>query len=119
MMMTKYNSKKQTALDRLYYSFSLDFWLILANVLAVSNWVLDSTDALTLLALPLVAFGSSWAFVNKSRHNQTIFRNFIGRYKLTGVLSLLLALVTVLTVFNFATSPSHAFIVNETGVGRV
>jgi ribose/xylose/arabinose/galactoside ABC-type transport system permease subunit len=114
--MAKYNSKLQTSFDRFYYSFSLDFWLILANTLAVANWAIDSTNTLTLLALPLIAFGSAWAFVNKSRQNQKAFRNFIDRYKLTGILTLSLALLTLVTVFNFATSPSHAFIVNNDGV---
>jgi hypothetical protein len=114
--MAKYNSKLQTSFDRFYYSFSLDFWLILANTLAVANWAIDSTNILTMLALPLVAFGSAWAFVNKSRQNQQAFHNFIDRYRSTGILTLSLALMTLVTVFNFATSPSHAFIVNETGV---
>lgn len=101
--------------DKLYYSFSTEFWLVAANLVVVTNWFMhpESLGSILLLAvgLGLVAF----SLLGTNRRAQQLFRQFKRDYRTNGLLMLVLGLLVGVTIFNFATDPSHALILNNTG----
>ena len=120
--MTKYKSQSRYKeepdpgmFDKLYYSFSTEFWLVAANLVVVTNWFMhpESLGSILLLAvgLGLVVF----AVLGTNRRAQQLFRQFKRDYRTNGLLMLVLGLVVGVTVFNFATDPSHALILNNSG----
>jgi hypothetical protein len=118
-MMIKYKAQpRQTnnVIGRIYNSFSLDFWLTTANLVLVTNWFLhpESLIATTCMAGGVSLVGC--ALVNGNRHNTQKFNEFLRRYKITGLLCLILGLVTAITVFNYATDPSQALILTNQGI---
>ena len=120
--MTKYKSQSRYKeepepgmFDKLYYSFSTEFWLVVANLVVVTNWFMhpESLGSILLLAvgLGLVVF----AVLGTNRRAQQLFRQFKRDYRTNGLLMLILGLVVGVTVFSFATDPSHALILNNNG----
>lgn len=120
--MTKYQSQSRYRsepelgmLDKFYYSLSTEFWLVAANLVVVTNWFMhpESLGSILLLAvgLGLVVF----AALGTNRRAQQLFRQFKRDYRTNGLLMLILGLVVGVTVFNFATDPSHALILNNSG----
>ena len=101
--------------DKFYFSFSTEFWLIAANLVVVTNWFMhpESLGSILLLAvgLGLVIF----TLLGTNRRAQQLLRQFKRDYRTNGLLMLVLGLVVGITVFNFATDPSHALILNNTG----
>ncbi len=101
--------------DKVYNSFSVDFWLIAANLVVVTNWFMhpQSLGAISLLAvgLGLVIF----ALIITDRRAQQLFRQFKRDYQTSGLLTLILGLVVAVTVFNYATDPSQALILTTGG----
>jgi uncharacterized membrane protein YidH (DUF202 family)/preprotein translocase subunit SecG len=122
MTMTKYKSQdryreepEMGAFDKFYYSFSTEFWLIVANLVVVTNWFMHPES---LGAILLLAFGLGLAIVAVLRTNrraQQLFRQFNRDYRNSGLLMLVLGLAIGVTVFNFATDPSHALILTNSG----
>jgi hypothetical protein len=123
MTMTKYKShdryiseeSEMGMFDKFYYSFSTEFWLIVANLVVVANWFLhpESLGSILLLAvsLGLVVF----AVLGTNHRAQKLFRQFKRDHRTNGLLMLVLGLVVGVTVFNFATDPSHALILTDSG----
>jgi hypothetical protein len=123
MTMTKYKSQdryrsaepEMGMFDKFYYAFSTEFWLIAANLVVVTNWFMhpESLGSILLLAvgLGLVIF----TLLGTNRRAQQLFRQFKRDYRTNGLLMLVLGLVVGVTVFNFATDPSHALILNNNG----
>ena len=123
MTMTKYKSQdryraeepEMGRLDRFYYSFSTEFWLVVANLVVVTNWFIhpESLGSILLLAvsLGLVVF----AVLGTNRRAQKLFRQFKRDYRTSGLLMLGLGLVVGVTVFNYATDPSQALILTTGG----
>jgi 4-amino-4-deoxy-L-arabinose transferase-like glycosyltransferase len=123
MTMTKYKShdryrseeSEMGTFDKFYYSFSTEFWLIAANLVVVANWFMhpESLGSILLLAvsLGLVVF----AVLGTNRRAQQLFRQFKRDHRTNGLLMLVLGLVVGVTVFNFATDPSHALILTTSG----
>ena len=108
--------------DKVYNSFSVDFWLIAANLVVVTNWFMhpQSLGAISLLAvgLGLVIF----AVIITDRRAQQLFRQFKRDYRTSGLLTLILGLVVAVTVFNYATDPSQALILTtggQTGLKKI
>lgn len=101
--------------DKVYNSFSVDFWLIAANLVVVTNWFMhpQSLGAISLLAvgLGLVIF----AVIITDRRAQQLLRQFKRDYRTSGLLTLILGLVVAVTVFNYATDPSQALILTTGG----
>jgi uncharacterized membrane protein YidH (DUF202 family) len=121
MTMTKYKDRYRAeesemgTFDKFYYSCSTEFWLIVANLVVVTNWFMhpESLGAILLLAfgLGLVVI----AVLRTNRRAQQLFRQFNRDYQTSGFLMLILGLVVGITVFNFATDPSHALILTDSG----
>jgi hypothetical protein len=123
MTMTKYKSHdryrseepEMGMFDKFYYSCSTEFWLVAANLVVVTNWFMhpESLGSILLLAvsLGLVIF----AVLGTNRRAQQLFRQFKRDYRTNGLLMLVLGLVVGVTVFNFATDPSHALILTTSG----
>ena len=120
--MTKFRSQERHRpelemgiFDKVYNSFSVDFWLIAANLVVVANWFMhpQSLGAISLLAvgLGLVIF----AVIITDRRAQQLFRQFKRDYRTSGLLTLILGLVVAVTVFNYATDPSQALILTTSG----
>ena len=101
--------------DKVYNSFSVDFWLIAANLVVVTNWFMhpQSLGAISLFAvgLGLVIF----ALIITDRRAQQLLRQFKRDYRTSGLLTLILGLVVAVTVFNYATDPSQALILTTGG----
>ena len=120
--MTKYKSQSRYReepelgmLDKFYYSFSTEFWLIAANLVVVTNWFMhpESLGSVLLLAVSLGL--GVFAILGTNRRAQQLLRQFKRDYRTNGLLMLVLGLVVGVTVFNFATDPGHALILNNTG----
>jgi hypothetical protein len=121
-MMTKYKSQQPdqgNILDRIYHSFSVDFWLVTANLVLVTNWFLNPESLLATLFMAGGVSLGGWVIINNNRRNQQRFNDLIRRYKITGLLTLVLSLVVAITVFNYATSPSHALILTSQGITQL
>jgi hypothetical protein len=120
MSKTKYQSQRTPLqlgiIDKLYNSFSIDFWLVVTNLVVITNWLLHpaSLNAVGLMAtgLGLVMFVT----IKTSRKAQQLWRGFLRRYQNTGLLTLTLGILVGITVFNYATSPSQALILTKDGV---
>ncbi len=123
MTMTKYKSQNRYRseepemgmFDKFYFSFSTEFWLISANLVVVTNWFMhpESLGSILLLAVGLGL--AIFAVLGTNRRAQQLFRQFKRDYRTNGLLMLVLGLVVGLTVFNFATDPSQALILTNTG----
>ena len=98
--MTKFRSQERHRpelemgiFDKVYNSFSVDFWLIAANLVVVTNWFMhpQSLGAISLLAvgLGLVIF----AAIVTDRRAQQLLRQFKRDYRTSGLLTLILGLV--------------------------
>jgi TRAP-type C4-dicarboxylate transport system permease small subunit len=121
-MMTKYNHRNQRKsgiVDRLYNSFSLDAWLIFVNLILVANWFLNTESLFATLVMAGGAGIGGWAIVNKSRHNKQKFNDFLRRHNQSGLLLLILGIVTTVTAFNYMTDPSHALILTDSGITQL
>jgi hypothetical protein len=125
--MTKYQGKRKYSdyssagyegnfLDKIYNSFSTDFWLIVANITLVTNWFLNPESLVATMAMAGSASLVIFVILHNNHRMNRIFSNFIANHTKTGLLTLTLGLVTTITVFNFMTSPSHALILTEEGV---
>jgi uncharacterized membrane protein YidH (DUF202 family) len=123
MTMTKYKSQgrygaeepEMGMFDKFYFSFSTEFWLIAANLVVVTNWFMhpESLGSILLLAVGLGL--AIFAILGTNRRAQQLFRKFKRDYRTNGLLLLVLGLVVGVTVFNFATDPSHALILTDSG----
>lgn len=119
--MTKYkkSTEKLNIVDRIYNSRSVDFWLITANLVVVTNWFLHPES---LGAIGLMVAGLGLAIVTTiatNRRAQQILKEFSRARQRTGLLTLVLSLVVAITVFNYATDPSQALVLNNDGVDKL
>jgi hypothetical protein len=119
--MTKYkkSTEKLNIVDRIYNSRSVDFWLITANLVVVTNWFLHPES---LGAVGLMVAGLGLAIVTiiaTNRRAQQILKEFSRDRQCTGLLTLVLSLVVAITVFNYATDPSQALVLNNDGVDKL
>ena len=123
--MTKYTSKRRYAnyqepvsagfIDRIYHSFSVDFWLIAASLVLVTNWFLHPTSTVAAILMAAGAgLGGFIAIDSNPRINRAL-TNFVRDNKKTGIWMLILGLIVGITVFNFMTSPSDALILTDSG----
>lgn len=100
--MTKYkkSTEKLNIVDRIYNSRSVDFWLITANLVVVTNWFLHPES---LGAVGLMVAGLGLAIVTSiatNRRAQQILKEFSRDRQRTGLLTLVLSLVVAITIFN-------------------
>lgn len=121
MTMTKYKkfTEKLNILDRIYNSRSVDFWLITANLVVVTNWFLHPES---LGAVGLMVAGLGLAIVTTiatNRRAQQILKEFSRDRQRTGLLTLVLSLVVAITIFNYATDPSQALVLNNDGIDKL
>jgi FtsH-binding integral membrane protein len=121
MIMTKYkkSTEKLNIVDRIYNSRSVDFWLITANLVVVTNWFLHPES---LGAVGLMVAGLGLAIVTTiatNRRAQQILKEFSRDRQRTGLLTLVLSLVVAITIFNYATDPSQALVLNNDGVDKL
>jgi Trk-type K+ transport system membrane component len=121
MTMTKYkkSTEKLNIVDRIYNSRSVDFWLITANLVVVTNWFLHPES---LGAVGLMVAGLGLAIVTTiatNRRAQQILKEFSRDRQRTGLLTLVLSLVVAITIFNYATDPSQALVLNNDGVDKL
>jgi hypothetical protein len=70
IMMTKYNSKKtkfkSSLLDRVYYSFSVEFWLSIVTVGIAVDWIFKfGTDSLVITLAWAGILGTYMVFTNR------------------------------------------------------
>lgn len=119
--MTKYKkfTEKLNILDRIYNSRSVDFWLITANLVVVTNWFLHPES---LGAVGLMVAGLGLAIVTTiatNRRAQQILKEFSRDRQRTGLLTLVLSLVVAITIFNYATDPSQALVLNNDGIDKL
>lgn len=119
--MTKYkkSTEKLNIVDRIYNSRSVDFWLITANLVVVTNWFLHPES---LGAVGLMVAGLGLAIVTTiatNRRAQQILKEFSHDRQRTGLLTLVLSLVVAITIFNYATDPSQALVLNNDGVDKL
>jgi FtsH-binding integral membrane protein len=119
--MTKYkkSTEKLNIVDRIYNSRSVDFWLITANLVVVTNWFLHPES---LGAVGLMVAGLGLAIVTTiatNRRAQQILKEFSRDRQRTGLLTLVLSLVVAITIFNYATDPSQALVLNNDGVDKL
>jgi hypothetical protein len=121
MTMTKYkkSTEKLNIVDRIYNSRSVDFWLITANLVVVTNWFLHPES---LGAVGLMVAGLGLAIVTiiaTNRRAQKILKEFSRDRQRTSLLTLVLSLVVAITIFNYATDPSQALVLNNDGVDKL
>jgi Trk-type K+ transport system membrane component len=121
MTMTKYkkSTEKLNIVDRIYNSRSVDFWLITANLVVVTNWFLHPES---LGAVGLMVAGLGLAIVTiiaTNRRAQQILKEFSRDRQRTGLLTLVLSLVVAITIFNYATDPSQALVLNNDGIDKL
>jgi hypothetical protein len=121
MTMTKYkkSTEKLNIVDRIYNSRSVDFWLITANLVVVTNWFLRPES---LGAVGLMVAGLGLAIVTiiaTNRRAQQILKEFSRDRQRTGLLTLVLSLVVAITIFNYATDPSQALVLNNDGIDKL
>jgi Trk-type K+ transport system membrane component len=119
--MTKYkkSTEKLNIVDRIYNSRSVDFWLITANLVVVTNWFLHPES---LGAVGLMVAGLGLAIVTTiatNRRAQQILKEFSRDRQRTGLLTLVLSLVVAITIFNYATDPSQALVLNNDGIDKL
>jgi hypothetical protein len=121
MTMSKYRSPKRkpepdlALIDKIYNSCSVEFWLIVANLVVVTNWLVRPES---LGAISLLVFGLGLTIVgiiSTDLRAQQLFRQFQRDHRSSGLLTLVLGLVVGITIFNFATDPSHALILTNSG----
>lgn len=123
-MMTKYNSKKtkfkSSLLDRVYYSFSVEFWLSLVTVSIAADWIFKfGTDSLVITLAWAGILGTYMVFTNRVAGD--LWYNF-RRIKAPQHLSLLIAGMTVLGslfLITCMTDPAHALIVTNSGEAKI
>jgi hypothetical protein len=121
MKMAKYKkfSEKLNIVDRIYNSRSVDFWLITANLVVIANWFLHPES---LGAIGLMVAGLGLAIVTTIATNcraQQILKEFSRDRQRTGLLALVLSLVVAITIFNYATDPSQALVLNNDGIDKL
>ena len=121
MTMTKYKKfpDKLNIVDRIYNSRSVDFWLITANLVVVTNWFLHPES---LGAVGLMVAGLGLAIVTTiatNRRAQQILKEFSRDRQRTGLLTLVLSLLVAITIFNYATDPSQALVLNNDGIDKL
>jgi hypothetical protein len=108
--------RPRNALDRFYHSFSAEFWLITASAIIIFDWYLHPSSSTTaFLMLASVSLGSFALCSTNSRIGRTA-TDFLRRHGKSGAWLLFFGLLIGITVFNYATSPSSAIILNDTGV---
>jgi Trk-type K+ transport system membrane component len=121
MTMTKYkkSTEKLNIVDRIYNSRSVDFWLITANLVVVTNWFLHP-ESLGAVGLMVAGLGLAIVItIATNRRAQQILKEFSRDRQRTGVLTLVLSLVVAITIFNYATDPSQALVLNNDGVDKL
>jgi hypothetical protein len=119
--MTKYkkSTEKLNIVDRIYNSRSVDFWLITANLVVVTNWFLHP-ESLGAVGLMVAGLGLTIVtIIATNRRAQQILKEFSRDRQHTGLLTLVLSLVVAITVFNYATDPSQALVLNNDGVDKL
>ena len=131
--MTKYSSRSTTnfrnlealppvrrsGFDKFYHSFSAEFWLAAASALVIFNWCLHPESVVSVFSMLIaLALGGFMVVNTNSRLNKSI-ASFLNKYGKSGAwLTFLVAIVSI-TVFNYATSPSQALILTNTGVDQL
>ncbi len=123
-MMTKYNSKKtkfkSSLLDKVYYSFSVEFWLSIVTVGIAADWIFKfGTDSLVITLAWAGILGTYMVFTNRVAGD--LWYNF-RRIKTPQHRSLLIAGMTVLGslfLITCMTDPAHALIVTASGEAKI
>lgn len=119
MIKSKKSKQKLNIVDRIYYSRSVNFWLIVANLIVIANWFLHP-QSLGAIGLMVVGLGLAIvATIATNRRAQQILKEFSRDRQHTGLLTLVLSLVVAITMFNYATDPSQALVLNNDGVDKL
>ena len=119
--MTKYKkfTEKLNIVDRIYNSRSVDFWLITANLVVVTNWFLHP-ESLGTVGLMVAGLGLAIVTtIATNRRAQQILKEFSRDRQRTGLLTLVLSLLVAITIFNYATDPSQALVLNNDGIDKL
>jgi hypothetical protein len=112
-------SRQRNAFDRFYHSFSTEFWLATASAIVIFNWLLHpSSGVAAFLMLAGAGLGGFALYSTNSRIAKNV-GNFMRKYGNNGAWLLFLGLVVGITVFNYATSPSSALILTNSGVATL
>ena len=123
-MMTKYNSKKtkfkSSLLDKVYYSFSVEFWLSIVTIGIAADWIFKfGTDSLVITLAWAGILGTYLIFTNRIAGD--FWYNF-RRIKAPQHLALLVASLTVvgsLFLITCMTDPAHALIISASGTKAI
>ncbi|WP_373543514.1 hypothetical protein [Chamaesiphon sp.] len=111
--------RPRNVFDRFYHSFSAESWLIVASAIIIFDWYLhpaNGTAALLMLAVVGLA-GFAVYFTNPSI-GETV-NEFFHKYGKNGTWLMFVGLLVGITVFNYATSPSSAIILTNSGVATL
>jgi hypothetical protein len=110
--------RPHNALDRFYHSFSAEFWLITASAIIIFDWCLHPSSSTTaFLMLASVSLGGFVCSTNP-RISRTA-SDFLRKHGKSGGWMLFVGLLVGITVFNYATSPSSAMILTQSGVASL
>ena len=122
--MTKYSSKKtkskSSLIDKVYYSFSVEFWLSIVTVGIAADWIFKfGTDSLVITLAWAGILGTYMVFTNRVAGD--LWYNF-RRIKAPQHLVLLvasLAVVSSLFLITCMTDPAHALIITTSGTKAI
>jgi hypothetical protein len=122
--MTKYNhhkhNPKSSLLDRIYHSFSVDFWLSIVTVGIAADWMFKFGTSSLLVTLAWTGIlGTYSIFFNRTAGE--LWYNF-RRIKAPQHLSLLVAGISILGslfLITCMTDPAHALIITPSGTTAI
>ncbi|PSB57068.1 hypothetical protein [Chamaesiphon polymorphus] len=108
--------KSRNVFDRFYHSFSAEFWLITASAIIIFDWCLHpSSSTAAFLMLATVSLGGFALCSTNPRIGRTA-SDFLRKHGKSGVWLMFVGLLVGITVFNYATSPSSALILTNSGI---
>jgi hypothetical protein len=111
--------KQRNAFDRFYHSFSAEFWLIVASAIIIFDWCLHpASSTAAFLMLATVGLGGFALCATNPRIGRTA-NDFMRRHGKSGVWLMFVGLLVGITVFNYATSPSSAIILTQSGIASL
>lgn len=108
--------RPRNAFDRFYHSFSAEFWLITASAIIIFDWCLHpSSSTAAFLMLTTASLGGFTLYSTNPRIGKTA-NDFLRKHGKSGVWLMFVGLLVGITVFNYATSPSSALILTNSGI---
>lgn len=108
--------RPRNAFDRFYHSFSAEFWLITASAIIIFDWCLHpASSTAAFLMLATVSLGGFALCSTNPRIGRTA-NDFLRKHGKSGVWLMFVGLLVGITVFNYATSPSSALILTNSGI---